>query len=151
MIITAQVKHTVHEQCGEFLLRRSPALSCPTKRRRNRDDDIPQQRRTRVVGFPHRKGQHVGRSILAAVDPIQSAHATIAYQLDAQFRGRFTGRRQDLFGKAHKPGLLESWLSEPEPNVHSHLVRLAEVAFGRHPALGRNAAGCMGGRRRVAL
>ena len=43
----------------------------------------------RRAGFPHGKGQHVGRAILAPIPTIEAPHPLIAHEQDAQLRRRF--------------------------------------------------------------
>jgi hypothetical protein len=77
------MKDAVHQQHHKLLVQRSPGGSGLTKRLRHRNDDISQQRPTRIVRLPHCKREHIRRSILVAVESIQSTHAAIADELDA--------------------------------------------------------------------
>ena len=72
-----------------------------------------------MTGFPHGKGQHVGRAILAPIPTIETPHPLIAHEQDAQLRRRFPD-----IGK-----------NRPRQSFQAHLVKghTSNVTYG--PAL----------------
>jgi hypothetical protein len=90
MIIPAQMKHSVHQQRNDFIVRLSSGFYSLTKRLRDRDYHIAKHVRREPCTrghdcFSHGEGQHVRRSILFAIQSIEPVHAAIARQFYAQF------------------------------------------------------------------
>jgi hypothetical protein len=84
VIISAQMKHSVHQQGNDLIVQLSPGFNSLTKRLRNRDYHIAEHVRRKPCGmgcesFSHGEGQHVRRSIFFAVQAIEPAHAAIAH------------------------------------------------------------------------
>jgi hypothetical protein len=97
MIITAQMKHSVHQQGDDFIVQLSSGFYSLTKRLRNRDYHIAKHVRREPCSrgherFSHGEGQHIRRSIFFAIQSIEPAHAPIARQFYAQFRLLFPDR-----------------------------------------------------------
>ena len=89
MIVAAEMQNAVDQEYCQLFVQRSLALSGLASCRRHSNHHVTEQVCGRIGRFPHGKGQHVGRAILAPVPTIETPHSLIAHEQDAQIRGRF--------------------------------------------------------------
>jgi len=88
MVIPCQVEEPVDQQPLDLPMERMPFLPGLTDCHGHRNDDVPQhadrsgQRRPLAQG----KGEHVRRTVDAAVAPVQGAHGSIADEQHAHLR-----------------------------------------------------------------
>ena len=95
MIVAAEMQNTVDQEYRQLFVQRSLPLSGLARCRRHSNHHVTEQVCGKIGRFPHGKGQHVGRAILAPIPTIEAPHSLIAHEQDAQLRRRFPDIRKN--------------------------------------------------------
>jgi hypothetical protein len=74
----------------------------------------------RCTSFPHGKGQHVGRTILAPIPTIEAPHPLIAHEQDAQLRRRFPNIGKNRPCRPFQAHLVKRDTSDLIPHMDRH-------------------------------
>lgn len=110
VVVADQVQDAVREQEPNFLEETALSAQRLARSRVNRDHDVAEPARAFAAGLVvERKGQHVGRLVLVAVDPVQLLDFSVIREQHAELTAAELERRQHGVGEAaYLPGS-ESW------------------------------------------
>ena len=102
MIVSAEMKHPVHQQHRQLIVDRSSGFLCLANRGRQRNHDIAEHAGHRTNTSRHNsltggERQHISRLILLAILTVQPSNTPVSSQFQAQFRSRLSDCRQDTF------------------------------------------------------